>query len=137
MQRSDIVRKAIYKAKYDRNDIDIKKGQEAVCLVHGMFGYQDGDEAGTTAVVELEDGKVIEVMPDNLQFIKEDVIMPLQFEELKSNLAGTMWRAKVPGGWLVKDVQDVISDSDSQHLYGNGYEWRSSICFVPDENHNW
>lgn len=49
----------------------------------------------------------------------------LQFEEVESNLAGTVWRAQVPGGWIVRVTNE------------NGYGWRDSVCFMPDPNHEW
>ncbi len=46
-------------------------------------------------------------------------------------------RTKIFGGWLVKTFEDVFCD-----IHGNGrpepnYEWRVSMCFVPDPKHKW
>ena len=46
-------------------------------------------------------------------------------------------RAKVFGGWLVKTFDDrhVLMHEDAAPQIG--YEWQTSICFVPDTNHSW
>lgn len=48
-------------------------------------------------------------------------------------------RAAVPGGWLVKTYEDVMTPRDTYcGMRGErGYEWRVSMCFVPDEGHYW
>ena len=45
-------------------------------------------------------------------------------------------RAKVPGGWLVKSFNNVV------HIVNDGtpvsgWDWRTSMTFVPDPNHDW
>ncbi len=40
----------------------------------------------------------------------------LVWEELKQDQAGYMYRCKVPGGWLVKEVHDVCSSGTSGPL---------------------
>ena len=52
------------------------------------------------------------------------------------NLSGYMYRAKVPNGWLVKEVQDC-GFLDAFQRYVDGYTWTSSITFVPDPEHKW
>lgn len=61
--------------------------------------------------------------------------MKIEFETLESNISATIQRAKVPGGWLVLAVDDVLS----QMAQGNitGFEWRSNITFVPDPTYSW
>jgi len=44
-------------------------------------------------------------------------------------------RAKVKGGWLVKAYEDVRTIINDRPDFG--YEWRVSMCFVPDEMHSW
>ena len=46
--------------------------------------------------------------------------MALQWQEVASNLTGGLYRAKVPGGWLVVFVCG-----------------ERSITFYPDPNHIW
>lgn len=52
------------------------------------------------------------------------------------DLAGYVYRAKVPNGWLVKEVQDC-GYLDEHRRYIDGYSWTSSIAFVPDPEHTW
>jgi len=62
----------------------------------------------------------------------------LSWEEIKQNQAGYLSRAKVPNGWLVKEAHDVhITIPDTNILDNHGYEWTSSITFVPDPKHEW
>ena len=46
-------------------------------------------------------------------------------------------RAKVFGGWLVKITDEVLRSMHEDQPLTEGYEWRTSICFVPDINHEW
>lgn len=39
------------------------------CHVLGLFQYTDGDEASPIFVVELKDGRVIEVSTESVQFV--------------------------------------------------------------------
>lgn len=61
------------------------------------------------------------------------------WEEVKQEQAGYLWRMKVPGGWLVKSVEDVMTTiTNVDYVYSeSNVEWRSSICFVPDANNEW
>ena len=64
----------------------------------------------------------------------------LTWEEIKQNTGGTLYRTKIPNGWLVKEVNEVHLDlkSDFRNILENsGYEWTSSICFIPDSEHRW
>lgn len=45
-------------------------------------------------------------------------------------------RCSVPGGWLVKAYEDVMQELSTQGFVP-GWDWRISICFVPDTNHEW
>ena len=51
---------------------------------------------------------------------------------------GYHFRTKVPGGWLVKVIEDVFlfMDKDDNHPQTD-FEWRVAIAFVPDINHEW
>lgn len=53
----------------------------------------------------------------------------LKWEQLEQDHAGYIYRARVPGGWLVKEVLTDCRDS--------GYEWRSSLVFIPDPDRTW
>ena len=44
-------------------------------------------------------------------------------------------RAKVFGGWIVKHQEDVFVSLHEDQRLQSGYEWRVSICFVPDPTH--
>ena len=58
----------------------------------------------------------------------------LEWEDIDSNHK----RAKVIGGWLVKTYEEVCSQihgPDTRCEFG--FEWRISMCFVPDEGYNW
>lgn len=70
----------------------------------------------------------------------------LNWEQLPQNHAGTLFRVKVIGGWLVKEVQDfptqVPEERNSFNVFvtwknEEGLNWTSSICFVPDPEHKW
>lgn len=64
--------------------------------------------------------------------------MSITWEKVEQDQAGYLYRTKVPGGWLVKDVQDVLTTDEQAGLrMHQDYEWRSSLCFVPDPNHSW
>ncbi len=49
----------------------------------------------------------------------------------------TSYRAKVVNGWLFKIVENVHVSLHEDMTPQEGYEWRTSICFIPDINHNW
>lgn len=60
--------------------------------------------------------------------------------------AGFMFRLKVPGGWLVKEVYNLAMPVAEtwDHKNGaigwenkDGYQWTSSICFYPDPEYIW
>jgi len=63
----------------------------------------------------------------------------LQWEEIEHNNGFYLRRSKIHGGWLVTAISDVMTVLPD----GNGirndqaYEWRTSITFVPDPNHEW
>ena len=46
-------------------------------------------------------------------------------------------RAKVYGGWIVKAFDEVMTPMYPGDPPKDGYEWRISMCFVPDPNHDW
>lgn len=55
----------------------------------------------------------------------------LDFEDIGSNY-GDVSRAKVPGGWLVLMSYDVHHTDG-----GTGWDWRPTLTFIPDPNHEW
>lgn len=56
----------------------------------------------------------------------------VEWEELTHNRGTYLSRAKVPGGWLVREEQDVISLHPGTQTFQSG-----SITFIPDPNHVW
>jgi hypothetical protein len=65
--------------------------------------------------------------------------MKIEWEDIESNRGHTMSRAKVPGGWLVRicnEVQTIRGTGEINQL-DTGFEWRESICFLPDPTHSW
>lgn len=60
----------------------------------------------------------------------------LEWEDLEQDTAGHIQRAAIPGGWLVRQVDDVCSDYTGKGTE-SGYEWRTSMAFVPDPDHVW
>ena len=62
----------------------------------------------------------------------------IMWENLTTELGTTIRRSKVPTGWLV-----IVTDDVQTHMHGienppeQGYECRSSICFVYDPYHYW
>lgn len=51
-----------------------------------------------------------------------------------------MHRAKIFGGWLVQCTVDALTPQYQGYDIPNneaGYQWRTSLAFVPDPNHEW
>ena len=46
-------------------------------------------------------------------------------------------RAKVPGGWLVKAIEDVAHMEDNYRPSITGFDIRIALAFVPDAKHMW
>jgi hypothetical protein len=44
-------------------------------------------------------------------------------------------RAQVIGGWIVRFCDDVAHNTGMG--IENGWDWRSSMVFVPDPSHQW
>jgi len=71
----------------------------------------------------------------------------MNWESIEHNHAGYLFRAKIIGGWLVKEVMDATVQVPNIEAHGGNYltvwhnqenlNWTSSICFVPDPNHEW
>jgi len=63
----------------------------------------------------------------------------LKWEKIFSEHSNYLNRAAVFGGWLVMSTDDVIEyQGDQSHKTGQeGYQWRTSICFIPDPSHSW
>lgn len=62
----------------------------------------------------------------------------LKWEQIEdSHGKGVSWRARVFGGWLVKTTDDVHIKMHEDMTHQTGYEWRTSMCFVPDPNYLW
>lgn len=54
----------------------------------------------------------------------------LNFLPVKSNM-GDLSRAKVPGGWILMDTQNIAHYTEHRGFV-DGHDWRTAICFVPD-----
>lgn len=63
--------------------------------------------------------------------------MKVLWEQIDSDHAGYLNRARVPWGWLVMSTQDVYRIYGDSVLPQPGYEWRTSITFVFDPFHWW
>jgi hypothetical protein len=51
-----------------------------------------------------------------------------------------MKRIKVIGGWIVQATMDALTPQYQGYdtpVQEHGYQWRTSITFVPDPNHEW
>ena len=48
---------------------------------------------------------------------------------------GYNFRMKVPGGWVLKVLEDVAHEIEMGRL--PGWDWRVAICFIPDPDHKW
>lgn len=63
--------------------------------------------------------------------------MKLDWESLDSNDSFYYSRAKIPNGWLYKctaDVQTSVNTGYDKPENMQGYEWRVTMTFVPDNN---
>lgn len=60
----------------------------------------------------------------------------LDFEKVYSD-AGYFERAKVPGGWLVREVNEVYVSRQGGNPPATGYTWTTTLVFVPDAAHAW
>lgn len=57
----------------------------------------------------------------------------LHWEDINHDNGFYLRRTKVFGGWLIS----AISDVGAAQMGRNDCEWRTSITFVPDPNHEW
>jgi hypothetical protein len=80
-------------------------------------------------MLNQQDLKEIEIQ-ENIKLIN------MQWHLVKSNTAGLMFVCPVIGGWLVKEVQNVITPTE-RSSFNTGYSYTSSMVFVPDPNHEW
>lgn len=49
-----------------------------------------------------------------------------------------MHRSRTPTGWLVRECVEVCHiNSGNQEYITSGYDWRTSITFVPDPDEVW
>lgn len=59
----------------------------------------------------------------------------VKWDEIHNNHGSYLYRARVPGGWLVKSTADaVVNINDRLEV---GHSWTESICFVPDPLNQW
>jgi hypothetical protein len=63
----------------------------------------------------------------------------MKWEDIGHDNGFYLRRARIFGGWLVNAIADVNTlRHDGYSLStSQGYEWRNSITFVPDPNHEW
>jgi hypothetical protein len=76
-------------------------------------------------------------MKENAKQLKEDELKKyrkLMFEQVPSDMF-TVYRAAVPGGWLVGSSDEVIHDTQSG--FNSGWDWRTSLTFITDPKHTW
>ena len=57
----------------------------------------------------------------------------MKFEQID----GYHQRAKVFGGWLVKAFEPVYHTDNGCSAGGDGWDWRVTMAFVPDQHHEW
>lgn len=60
-----------------------------------------------------------------------------KWEDVPHNRGTYLSRLKVPGGWLIREEQDVQTYHPGPERFATGSEWRSSICFMPDPLYQW
>ena len=58
-----------------------------------------------------------------------------EWEEVPSD-RGLIFRLRVPGGWLVSMCDEVTHVLMDGRLEG-GWDWRSTMTFVPDPQREW
>ena len=62
----------------------------------------------------------------------------MEWEEIEQQCDGIMFRAPVPGGWLVRlDYNVVHQDPNGVAGLHPGWDWRPALTFVPDPDHQW
>jgi hypothetical protein len=59
----------------------------------------------------------------------------IKWETIEQECATTIYRTRVPWGWLVYAVDDVFHSTSERT--GSGWDWRSSVAFVFDPFHWW
>jgi hypothetical protein len=60
----------------------------------------------------------------------------IKWEDISAPKGGPcVKRARVHGGWLIVAIDDVYIDMGNEML--TGYQWRSSLVFVPDQSAGW
>lgn len=59
----------------------------------------------------------------------------LKWEKVEDGIA----RTRTPTGWLVREVSEVCNDLSENGLgrLETGYEWRTTLTFVPDPDGIW
>lgn len=69
------------------------------------------------------------IEPSGISLVWESIEDPL-------SSCGT-YRAKVFGGWLIRCVEHVLTPHPNSSNGQEGYEWTSSMVFIPDALHVW
>jgi len=62
-----------------------------------------------------------------------------KWEYIETEDGSGLNRMRVPGGWLVKVCEYVYQASLVMAGQGEpfGYDWRTSMTFLPDPEHSW
>jgi putative IMPACT (imprinted ancient) family translation regulator len=66
--------------------------------------------------------------------------MGLKWEKVESDDHSSLSRVKVPWGWLVNNMDDVITQTYQGYSHPvpeRNYEWRNTLTFVFDPFHWW
>lgn len=65
-------------------------------------------------------------------------MITLQWEDIGQApcQAGLLQRARVPGGWLVRETLEVAHNLPEQG-YVSGWEWRTALAYIPDPDGRW
>lgn len=65
---------------------------------------------------------------------------PLYFENVPNNGKYDLERARVIGGWILRETIPVMTPVNTGYTQPEmltGYEWRIAMTFIPDPNHEW
>jgi hypothetical protein len=127
-----------------KNDRDYRVGDFLLLQEYDLENGYSQDEVMVQITHLLSEGQLcpegyvcmsIELCKDFNQSRCREVT--IEFHQIKTNISSYIQRAEVPGGWLVCSIDDVWTESQTNGLHGNGYEWRTGVCFVPDPDHRW
>lgn len=61
----------------------------------------------------------------------------LTWEQIEHDHSCHIFRARIPGGWLVRCDEIRYKNLGSRITEEASSDWRSAITFVPDPEHRW